>query len=67
MTEKKIEITGMSCEHCVKAVNKELEKLNLNSYDVEIGLATISYEETVVEESEIINAIEEAGYEVAGW
>ena len=66
MIEKNFKIDGMSCEHCVKAVNKELSNLKLNSYDVEIGLAKITYEETIVEESEIIEAIKEAGYEVVG-
>ncbi len=64
MTEKSFKISGMSCEHCVKAVNNELSNLKLNSYDVEIGLAKITYEETIVEENEIIEAIKEAGYEV---
>lgn len=62
MKDINFKIDGMSCEHCVKAVNKELSKLNLNNYDVEIGLAKISYEETIVEENEIVYAIEEAGF-----
>ena len=65
MKKQNFKINGMSCQHCVKAVEKELSKLNINSHDVEIGLAEIEYEETIVEESEIISAIEEAGYEVA--
>lgn len=64
MKKQNFKINGMSCQHCVKAVEKELSKLNINSHDVEIGLAEIEYEETIVEESEIISAIEEAGYEV---
>lgn len=64
MTKQNFKINGMSCQHCVKAVENEISKLNLNSYEVEIGLAEIEYEETIVEESEIIQAIEEAGYEV---
>ena len=65
MKKQNFKIKGMSCQHCVKAVEKELSKLNINSHDVEIGFAEIEYEETIVEESEIIRAIEEAGYEVA--
>lgn len=64
MKRQNFKINGMSCQHCVKAVENELSKLNLNAHDVEIGLAKIEYEETIVEESEIITAIEEAGYEV---
>lgn len=64
MTQNTYKIDGMSCQHCVKAVEKELDKLKLNSHHVEIGLARVEFEETVVGEDAIINAIEEAGYDV---
>ncbi|MBU2494402.1 MAG: cation transporter [Bacteroidetes bacterium] len=64
MKSQNFKIDGMSCQHCVKAVENELSKLKINSHNVEIGLAKIEYEETIVEESEIVKAIEEAGYEV---
>ena len=64
MAQGTYKIEGMSCQHCVKAVEEELDKLNINSHHVEIGLARVEYEETMVEETEILSAIEEAGYEV---
>ena len=45
------------------AVRKELTKLdNVKVTDVQIGKAVVEYDEAKVNESTIINAIEEAGY-----
>lgn len=59
-----IRIEGMSCHHCVMAVNKELSKLDLIDKKVEIGKAEITYDQNKVEKNNIIQAIEEAGYKV---
>lgn len=64
MITKKINIEGMSCGHCVMAVKKELSKIEVDSFDVQIGSATIQFEETKVSEEQIESAIEEAGYKV---
>lgn len=64
MNNVEIKISGMSCGHCVMAVKKELSKLYLNSVDVEVGSAKITFEEDKVNFSEIEKAIEEAGYKV---
>ena len=64
MKEEKILIDGMSCGHCVKAVEIELSELNLDSYEVEIGSANILYDENKVSHADIVKAIEEAGYRV---
>ena len=61
---KEYNIDGMSCDHCVMSVEKQLLKLNLNEFKVEIGYAKVEYDETKIEEKEIIKAIEEAGYKV---
>ena len=45
MLEKIFTIQGMSCEHCVKSVEIELDELNLESYKVEVGSANINYDE----------------------
>jgi copper chaperone CopZ len=62
--KKEYSIDGMSCDHCVMSVEKQLLKLNLNEFKVEIGSAKVEYDETKIEEKEIIKAIEEAGYKV---
>lgn len=64
MIEKSIKINGMSCNHCVMAVKKELSKLNLDSVEVTIGNAKILFDETKTTECQIEEAIKEAGFEV---
>jgi copper chaperone len=58
------EISGMSCNHCVMSVKKELSKLALESYNVQIGSAEIVYDEEKSNNKKIIAAIEEAGFKV---
>lgn len=61
--KKVIIIEGMSCDHCVKRVRKELGKLEgVNVISVEIGKAVI--EGDVLNDEAIREAIDEAGYEV---
>ena len=58
-------IEGMSCSHCVMAVRKELTRLdNIKIDDVQIGKATVEFDESKSEENRIIKAIEEAGFKV---
>ncbi|MBS3946056.1 MAG: heavy-metal-associated domain-containing protein [Melioribacter sp.] len=64
MAEKIFIIENMSCNHCVMAVKKELSKLNLDSFQVEIGSAKINYDESKTKNEQIVKAIEEAGYKV---
>lgn len=64
MAEKLILIENMSCNHCVMAVKKELSKLELNSFTVEIGSAKVNYDESKTKLEDIEKAIEEAGYKV---
>lgn len=66
--KKKISISGMSCEHCVKHVSTALQELS-GVTKVEVSLAEKS---AVIEASadisdEVIKtAIDDAGYEVTG-
>lgn len=64
MVQKNYIIENMSCQHCVMAVKKELAKLELESFDVEIGSAEVKYDELKVSEDQIISSIEDAGYKV---
>ncbi|MBP9583134.1 MAG: heavy-metal-associated domain-containing protein [Ignavibacterium sp.] len=59
-----IKIEGMTCQHCVMAVKKELQKLDPQNLDVKIGEATIEYDQTKINEGSIKASIEEAGYKV---
>jgi len=62
--KKKIKIKGMSCGHCIIAVQKSLANLKLEKIDVEIGSAEVEYDESKLDEKELIKAIEDAGYKV---
>lgn len=59
-----IKIEGMTCQHCVMAVKKELQKLELQNLDVKIGETSFELDENKVNEQSIKSAIEEAGYVV---
>ncbi len=64
MITKEIKIEGMSCGHCVKAINSELTKLNLESFEVKIGSALVTYDNSKINIDTINKAIENAGYKV---
>ncbi len=65
MISKEVKIEGMTCHHCVMAVQRELGKLDgVKVNDVQIGSAKIEYDESKVNENAIAEAIEEAGYKL---
>ncbi|MCX8104641.1 MAG: cation transporter [Ignavibacterium album] len=57
-----IKVEGMSCHHCVMAVQKELNKINAKDFKVEIGLVEIDPEKNNLTKEQIKHAIEKAGY-----
>lgn len=63
MTET-IRIGGMSCGGCVNSVKKALDRLPLGNVDVEIGQAKVEYNENEVKHEQVVEAIEDAGFEV---
>ena len=65
MKTQELKIEGMSCDHCVMAVRKELSRLdNVKVKDVKIGSANVEYDESTIDESVLEKAVEEAGYKV---
>jgi len=62
--EKTFKIDGMSCGHCVMAVEKELNKLEIEKQKIVIGSAKLSFDAEKVSEEKIKAVIEEAGYKV---
>jgi copper chaperone len=60
--KKTFEIEGMSCGHCVKAVQKSLSKLDLQKANVKIGSAEVEFDEKMIDENKIVEAIKESGY-----
>ncbi|OGU65025.1 MAG: hypothetical protein A2W30_00695 [Ignavibacteria bacterium RBG_16_36_9] len=59
-----LKIDGMSCNHCVMAVEKNLSQIKLIKFKVTIGSAKVEFDEKEISEEVIIKAIEEAGYQV---
>ena len=60
--EKIFKIDGMSCQHCVMAVKKEILKLDVDNLDVKIGEAKVQFDETRVRPEAIKQSITNAGY-----
>lgn len=60
-----IKIDGMSCQHCVMAVKKEILKLNVQNLEVKIGEAVVEFDEMKLSEDEISKAITNAGYSIS--
>ena len=58
-----LEIEGMSCSHCVSAVSEALGELDGVTVErVEIGSARVAYEPHRVSPTQIVEAVEDAGY-----
>lgn len=63
--QKTIKVEGMSCQHCVKRVKNALEVIKgIKSLDVSIGEVTLQFDDSLVDETVIKNAILNAGYKV---
>ena len=63
MKAVELKIEGMSCEHCVMAVRKELSKHpGAIVEDVQIGKARVQIDETKVSIQQLSQAVENAGY-----
>lgn len=64
--KKTIDISGMSCGHCVHAVREALSSVaHIQIEDVAIGKAVIQAEPSALDE-DIRAAIEDEGYAVTG-
>lgn len=56
--------TGMTCQHCVASVTKEVSELDhVTSVNVDLPTGTVTVEsDAPVETSDVIAAIDKAGY-----
>jgi copper chaperone len=67
MTTSTYAVTGMTCEHCVRAVTEEVRRIEGVSdvtVDLPSGALTIS-STGPIEEAAVAEAVEEAGYQLA--
>lgn len=62
--KKQIKIAGMTCNHCVMAVKKEIMKLPVKNLDVKIGEALVEFDESLTSINDIKHSITDAGYSV---
>lgn len=65
MAHETLTIEGMSCGHCVRAVEEALREIpGVDLCRVEIGLAELTYPEDTALRDRVIAAIEGAGFRV---
>jgi len=68
MTSTRLKIGGMTCGHCVTAVEKALRNqtgVRNATVDLDGGAAEVEYEESQVAAEQLVAAVEEEGYEAA--
>jgi copper chaperone len=61
-----LKVSGMTCEHCVRAVVDALEgQPGVTRADVNLpgGSATVEYDEALVSPAELASVVSEEGYE----
>ena len=64
MRQATLHIEGMSCGHCLNAVNRALGAVPGVRIDaVRIGRADVTYDETTTTVSDLEGAVAEAGYQ----
>jgi copper chaperone len=60
-----LQITGMSCGHCVANVRRALDALDgVQVEQVGVGSASVAYDPSRTNRAAITKAVEEAGYAV---
>jgi copper chaperone CopZ len=63
MRQVTLHIEGMSCGHCLNAVNRALNALpGVRIEAVRIGRADVSYDETTTDPAQLVAAVGDAGY-----
>lgn len=66
MANVTLEVQGMSCQHCVNAVEEALHGIGAEGkVDLSAGTVNVTYDEGRVTLDAIKNAIEDQGYDVA--
>lgn len=65
MSNVTLNVTGMSCNHCVKSVEEAVKNAGASGHvDLAAGTVTVEYDEQKVNVDQIKAAIEDQGYDV---
>jgi copper chaperone len=60
-----LKIEGMSCQHCIKALEKEFEKFGFKDFSIEIGMVKFEMDDIKKINTELISKIiENAGFKL---
>lgn len=67
MTKMTMEISGMTCGHCIGGVSKALQSVaGVEIEQVKVGSAVVNYDASAVTPTQIAQAIKDEGYGVVG-
>jgi len=68
MSESTYTVTGMTCEHCVASVTEEISEIDgVTGVAVDLPTgAVIVTSQSPLDDADVRNAVEEAGYQLAG-
>lgn len=67
MPTKELQVSGMTCNHCKAAIEdalKTLDGVNEVQVDLETGKIIVDYDEGKAAEQELMEAVQNAGYQV---
>lgn len=64
MITETLNISGMTCNHCVKSVEEAMKSLQVEKYEVKIGSLYVEYDPAKVTNAQIVKTIEDNGYEI---
>ncbi|MBT2282300.1 copper chaperone [Paenibacillus sp. DS2363] len=65
MSNVTLNVTGMSCNHCVKSVEEAVKNAGASGkVDLAAGTVAVEYDEQTVNVDQIKAAIEDQGYDV---
>jgi len=62
MKVETLNVSGMSCGHCVIALQNELEDKGITVKEISVGRAVIEYDDTAITPDAVTDAVKEAGY-----
>jgi copper chaperone len=66
MKTLKLEVSGMSCGHCVQAVKDALGAVpGVKVESVSVGSASVSFDESKATVGDLVDAVYNAGYEAS--